>query len=75
MCLAVPGEVVKIDGRKATVHYPGQSRLAMVAEVDVSPGDMVMVQMGFIVKKLSSEEARLSKEAWKEVEGKLDRRS
>lgn len=68
MCLAIPGKVIKIEGRKATVAYPGQENLAMIAEVPVKIGDYVMVQMGIIMRKLSEEEAKSSIEAWGEKE-------
>lgn len=68
MCLAVPGKVIKIDGRKATVQYPGEARFAMVADVVPIVGDMVMVQMGVVMKKLTDDEAKSSSEAWSEVE-------
>jgi len=70
MCLAVPGKVIKIEGRKATVEYPGQSRLALVAEVEPRVGEMVMVQMGVVVKVLDPSEAKATTEAWGEVERK-----
>lgn len=70
MCLAVPGKVIKIDGRKATVQYTGEARFAMVADIVPVVGDMVMVQMGVIMKKLSNDEAESSIKAWNEVEEK-----
>jgi len=66
MCLAIPGKVVKIEGRKATIAYPGQERPALIAEIEVKVGDFVMVQMGIVVKKLSKAEAKSSMEAWGE---------
>jgi len=66
MCLAVPGKVVKIEGKKAIIAYFDQERQAMVAETRIKKGDWVMVQMGIIVKKLTDEEARGSLEAWEE---------
>ncbi|MBI3887984.1 HypC/HybG/HupF family hydrogenase formation chaperone [Candidatus Microgenomates bacterium] len=57
MCLAIPGKIIKIAGRKAIVQYPGEQRVALVGEEGLKVGDHVMVQMGIIVKKISSIEA------------------
>lgn len=65
MCLAIPGKIEKIEGRKATVKYPSESRFALVGEDNVKKGDFVMVQMGIVVKVLTASEARRSFKAWK----------
>jgi hydrogenase expression/formation protein HypC len=64
MCLAIPGKVIKVEGRKATIEYPGLQRPAMIGETGVKLGDYVMVQMGIIVKVLTADEARSTLEAW-----------
>ena len=50
MCLAIPGQIKKIEGYKATVKYPGEERFALVGDEKVKKGDYVMVQMGIVVK-------------------------
>lgn len=65
MCIAAPGQVTKIEGRKATVKYPGESRFALIGDEAVKEGDFVMVQMGIVVKVLSSKEAKATLTAWK----------
>ena len=69
MCLAIPGRVKKIEGRKAVVDYVSEEREVMIGENGVKIGDYVMVQMGIIVKVISEEEAKSMIEAWKEVGG------
>ena len=64
MCLAVPGKVIKIEGRKATVQYPGESRFALVGDDPVKVGDFVLVQMGIVIQILTPEEAREAISAW-----------
>jgi hydrogenase assembly chaperone HypC/HupF len=59
MCLAVPGKITKIAGRKATVSYGSQSRQALVGEENVKTGDYVLVQMGIIIQVLTKKEADL----------------
>jgi hydrogenase assembly chaperone HypC/HupF len=65
MCLAFPGKVTKIEGHKATVSYPGESRFALLGDDPVKIGDYVLVQMGIIIQKLSPSEAKKSLAAWK----------
>lgn len=65
MCLAIPGEVIKIEGRKALVQYPGEQRQVLVGEDGVKKGDWVMVQMGIIIKILTKKEAEVSLKRWR----------
>jgi|WetSurMetagenome_2_1015567.scaffolds.fasta_scaffold637171_2 hydrogenase expression/formation protein HypC len=67
MCLAVPGKVIKIDGRKATVQYPDGLRFALIGDEKVKLGDHVLVQMGIIIQVLSVKEAYESSKSWKNV--------
>lgn len=66
MCLAIPGKIKKIEGLKATIEYPGETRIAFLGkDVEVREGDFVMVQMGAVIKKVSEREAKISWKAWK----------
>ncbi|MBN1168931.1 HypC/HybG/HupF family hydrogenase formation chaperone [Candidatus Woesebacteria bacterium] len=65
MCLAIPGQVKKIDGQKITVKYPGEERFALLGNEKLKKGDCVMVQMGIVIKVLSKKEAKESLKAWK----------
>lgn len=64
MCLAIPGKVKKIEGRKATVEYPGEDRWAMIGGDVPKVGDYVLVQMGIITKIMTEAEAKTSLAAW-----------
>lgn len=64
MCLAIPGKVLEIIGRKARVQYPHEQREVMVGGDNIKVGDHVMVQMGIIIKVLSESDAKLVLEAW-----------
>ncbi len=67
MCLAIPGKVISIIGRKAVVDY-GDCQNPAIIDVDtVHVGDMVHVQMGIIVRILTPEEAVAAQSAWAEV--------
>ena len=66
MCLAVPGKILKVDGREALIEYPGENRRAFLGDdVKADLGDFVMVQMGVVVKKISAKEAKVSLKAWR----------
>jgi hydrogenase expression/formation protein HypC len=66
MCLAAPGKVIKIEGRKATVQYHDDIRYALIGEERVKIGDYVLVQMGIIIQILFEKDAAASEEAWTE---------
>lgn len=59
MCVAVPGEVIRVRGSKAEVRIRKVSIDAECALIDrVSVGDMVLVHAGFIIEKISNEESK-----------------
>jgi len=64
MCLAFPGKVKEIKGQKVVVEYPNEVREVLAGGEDIDVGDMVLVQMGVVVKILTSKEAEVSQKAW-----------
>ena len=64
MCLAIPGKVLSISGEppfdlKGRVSFGGIIKEVSLACVpDVSPGEYVIVHVGFALSKLDEEEAR-----------------
>jgi hydrogenase expression/formation protein HypC len=64
MCLAIPGKIIKVKGRQATIQYPGEIRKALIAEEKIKVGDWAMVQMGIVVSKMSQKQAHDSLKAW-----------
>lgn len=61
MCLAVPMQLTRIDGRIGTVQSSGvemEVGLDLISEVEV--GDFVIVHAGFAISALSREEAEES---------------
>ena len=66
MCLAVPGKIKKIEGRKVILDYGSEERQALISDDPVKVGDYVMVQMGVIIKVLSKTEAKSALSAWKQ---------
>jgi hydrogenase expression/formation protein HypC len=66
MCIAAPGKVIKIEGKKALIEYPGnQTRYALITDEKVKLGSYVSVQMGIIVNVLSKSESLSAQKAWK----------
>ncbi|NGZ10998.1 MAG: HypC/HybG/HupF family hydrogenase formation chaperone [Nitrospira sp. LK70] len=71
MCLAVPGQVMRIEDdtlRTATVSFGGVTKsvsLALVPEAEV--GDYVIVHVGFAISRLDEEAARRTLETYAEL--------
>ena len=58
MCLAVPVEVVSVEGDQATVALEGNTRTADLSLVGgAAVGEWVLMHAGFAIEKLSAEEA------------------
>ncbi|HET7711463.1 MAG TPA: HypC/HybG/HupF family hydrogenase formation chaperone [Thermoanaerobaculia bacterium] len=54
MCLGVPGQIVRIEGRKATVDFWGIRKdvsLELLTD-SVQPGDFVINHAGFAVRRV-----------------------
>lgn len=65
MCLAVPGKVIGLEEDKAIIDYEGEQREANASLMEITLGDYVVVSSGFIIEKLTEEEAKRSLETWK----------
>ena len=59
MCLAIPMEVLKIDGKNAEVQGGGTRQTVRLDVISESPevGDYVIVHAGFALTRLDREEA------------------
>ncbi len=70
MCLAVPGLVVSVEGRKAVVDFGGVRRevmLDLMEEGEVRPGCYVLVHTGYVIQILDEEEAEETLNLWREI--------
>ena len=58
MCLGVPGKVVEVNEMTALVDFWGVRKPVMLHVVDepVSPGDYVLVHVGFAIRRIPPEE-------------------
>ncbi len=69
MCLAVPGEVKVILGKKALIDTLGVEREASIELLkDVKVGDYVIVHAGCAIAKVDEEEALETIKLFKELE-------
>ncbi len=71
MCYAIPGKVLEIDNGVVTIDYFGEKRKARNEFYELSRGDYVYAQGGFVIQRISVEEALPILEAWKELFFKL----
>jgi len=73
MCLAVPMEVIEIDGQNARVGLGGVVRDIRLDILDERPeiGDYVIVHAGFALHRIDPEDARITLQLWKEM-GAID---
>lgn len=68
MCVAVPAEVLEIEGSMATLDYGGVRRQANIDFLeDVKVGDYVVVHVGFAIQKLDREDAQETLALWKQI--------
>ncbi|MBB5373540.1 HypC/HybG/HupF family hydrogenase formation chaperone [Acidocella aromatica] len=70
MCLGIPMQVVAIDGFNAECEARGVKRnvsLFMIGENEVEVCDYVMVHVGYALRKMTPEDARLSWELFDEI--------
>ena len=69
MCLSIPAKIEKIDGEKATVSVGGTViDISIQLLEDVSPGEYVLVHVGFAIEKILPEEAEKTLRLLDEIE-------
>ena len=70
MCLGIPMQIVAIDGYTARCEARGVERdvnLFMLQDDSVTPGDFVMVHVGYAIQVISEQDARSSWELFDEI--------
>ena len=68
MCLAIPAEILEINGDEATADFGGVRRKIITTLIeDIKVGDYVIVHTGYAISKLSKKEAVESLQLWDEV--------
>lgn len=59
MCLGIPGKVEAIEGKEAIVDMGGVKRKVRLDLIEnLNQGDYVVVHAGFVIQKLTKEEAK-----------------
>lgn len=68
MCYAIPGRILELNGRTATVDYFGEQRKAYIDLLEEAGiGDYVYAQGGFLIRRVAEEEAHETLAAWREL--------
>ncbi len=70
MCLAIPMQIVEIDGFNARCTAKGVSREVSLFLLQGEPleiGDFVMIHTGYATQKITGEEARSAWELYDEI--------
>ena len=68
MCVGIPGKVVKVEGRMATVEVGGASREIALDLLDgVVPGDYVIAHAGFAIHRVDEQEAKRTLDIIREI--------
>ena len=72
MCLAIPLQLVEIDGKTAVGEAMGMRREIRVDFIDRPQiGDYVIVHAGFAIERLPEQQALEDLEAWEDVRNAL----
>lgn len=74
MCLAVPMQVISIDGDNIVAEIDGVRREAslMIIEDEIRLGDFVVVHAGFVISKLDENEAQITLQLMREMLPELE---
>lgn len=70
MCLAVPGEIIEIRGKRALVDILGNTIEASIELMDdIAVGDYIIVHAGCAISKVDKSEAIETIKLFRELEG------
>ena len=73
MCLAIPGQVVEVNGMVGAVEIGGVRREVSFALIDEpSIGDYVLVHVGSAIAAIDEEEAKKTLEVFEELAAAMD---
>ena len=70
MCLAIPGKIIALSGKEATISYDSENKNQRQAKVefgDFKPGDFVIVNAGIVIERVPAKEALKIWEDFKNV--------
>lgn len=72
MCVAIPGEVIKINAGSALVDFGGNRVHAMTGLTPVQVGDYVLVHAGCIIQTMKKNEADELAELMREMSDEIN---
>lgn len=76
MCLAVPGEIIEIRGKKALVDILGNTLEVSIELLDnIAVGDFIIVHAGCAISKVDKNEALETIKLFRELEELRDERN
>lgn len=70
MCLAIPMQIIEVNGYNARCQAKGIERevsLFLLQDEPVEPGDYVMVHVGYAIQRMTEEEAQSAWELFDEM--------
>lgn len=70
MCLAIPMQIIEVDGYVARCEAKGVQRdvsLFMLQDEELAVNDFVMVHVGYAIQKVTEKDARSSWELFDEI--------
>ena len=70
MCLAIPMQIVEINGFNARCEAKGVERevsLFMMQDEPVKPGDFVLIHVGYAIQKVTEQDAQTAWELFDEI--------
>jgi hydrogenase expression/formation protein HypC len=73
MCLAIPMEIIEIDGNYATALAKGvRTNVNIALAPDLKIHDKVLVHAGFVIEKLDEQTAKEIEDTWNEYMSSLE---
>ena len=74
MCLAIPMEIIEIDGPNAVAECNGVRTNVNIALIpDIKLHEKVLVHAGFVIERLDEESAKAIEETWAEYMASLEK--
>jgi len=72
MCLAIPGEILEINGNSALVDFDGIKQKVIIALIqNPEIGKFVIVHAGYAIEMMNEKDALEAIEQWKEMSEEL----
>lgn len=68
MCLAVPAQVIEVNGDSALVELGGAKRKVNITLIDTpNKGDYVLIHVGYAIQRMSPNKAQETLRIWEEI--------